>query len=137
MFRRECVIWLKADIKENPKWWVCGECTRLRVRVADRVLLLCMSGAFWSVLSLFVSFCRLLSIFLDFGFTGGFDTFLALSALFLAQKIYFPDLVSFRISDFEEGGAAELGGGATLTTKDKMWEDITNNWTCSGPCRRR
>ena len=85
---RRCVIWLKADIKENPKWWVCGECTRLRVRVADRVLLLCMSGAFWSVLSLFVSFCRLLSIFLDFGFTGGFDTFLALSALFWPKNLF-------------------------------------------------
>ena len=44
--KRRCVIWLKADIKENPKWWVCGECTRLRVRVADRVLLLCMSKTF-------------------------------------------------------------------------------------------
>ena len=57
--KRRCVIWLKADIKENPKWWVCGECTRLRVRVADRVLLLCMSGAFCRLLSTFVDFCRL------------------------------------------------------------------------------
>ena len=31
---------------------------------------------------------------------------------FFGPKIYFPDLVSFWISDFEEGGAAELGGGA-------------------------
>ena len=60
---------VEGRLQRNPKWWVCGECTRLRVRVADRVLLLCMSRAFGD----FCHICRLLSFFVTFSrreFTG-------------------------------------------------------------------